>query len=55
MNLAGRTFHAAHDKTEFQQWRSILEVDGIAEADDAGANDGDVRSALEFRLIVGVE
>lgn len=35
-------------------WRCVLEVDGIAEADDAGANDNDVRFASEFGSIVGV-
>ena len=40
---------------DFEMWRRTLEVDGIAEADDTGANDSDVRFACEFGSIVGIE
>ena len=46
-----RTFFEDGD---FQMRRCVLEVDGIAEADDTGANDSDVRFAREFGSIVGV-
>ena len=35
-------------------WRCVLEMDGIAETDDAGTNDSDIRFACELCLIVGV-
>jgi hypothetical protein len=36
-------------------WRCVFEVDGIAEVNDAGANDSDIGLAGEFGSIVGVQ
>lgn len=43
-----------HPMTAARTPRCVLEVDGIAEADDAGANDSDIGLAGEFGSIAGV-